>query len=119
MSCVGRMEGGQLGVEFTPQQLEDTTLIRYDEYGKPRICHRPTPASIMDVVDVGRGTDHTIFITREGGGYSTRLGSQTQLGLDSEDDQDVAQVMTEKSLAGQVLSWVDASGQFSVNAASN
>lgn len=115
----GRIDGGQLGIGFTPEQLEDTTLTRYDEYGKPRICLRPVPVSIGKVVDVGCGTDHTIFITREGKGYSTGFGSQGQLGFGYEDDQDVVQEMAGKSLKDEVLTWAAAGGQFSAIAATS
>lgn len=115
----GRIDGGQLGVRFTPEQLKDATLIRYDEYGKPRICLRPVFVPIKDVVDVGCGTDHTIFITREGKGYSSGFGSQGQLGLGSEDDQDVAQEIVGKNLKDRVLTWASAGGQFSAIAATS
>ena len=115
----GRMDGGQLGIGFTPQQLEDTALIRHDEYGKPRICLRPTPVPGLSgsTVNVGCGTDHTIFITRDGKGYATGFGSQGQLGLGSEDDQTVAQEMMGKGIKDKVLTWAAAGGQFSVIAA--
>lgn len=82
-------------------------------------CLRPVPVSIRDVVDVGCGTDHTIFITREGKGYSTGFGSQGQLGLGFEDDQDVVQEMVGKSLKDRVLTWASAGGQFSAIAATS
>jgi len=46
----GRMDGGQLGIAFSPEQLEDTDLIRYDERKQPRICLLPTRVPGIGVV---------------------------------------------------------------------
>lgn len=43
----GRIDGGQLGISSTPEQVEDATLIRRDERNKPRICLHP--AAVLDV----------------------------------------------------------------------
>ena len=115
----GRLDGGQLGIAFTPEQLQDSNLIRYDERNKPRICLRPTP-----VLGIGRfshvacGTDHTIFVTRkEGTAYATGFNSQDQLELGHEDDVEVAQLIKGKDLKDRKLIWAGAGGQFSVVAA--
>lgn len=114
----GRLDGGQLGIKFTAEQLEDTTLIRYDEYEKPHICLRPTAVpDIGDVVHVGCGTDHTIFINKQGNGFATGFGSSGQLGLGSEDDHEVAQRMCGKKVEERALLWASAGGQFSIVAA--
>ncbi|KND88525.1 Protein pim1 [Tolypocladium ophioglossoides CBS 100239] len=88
----GRIDGGQLGINFTTEQLGDEDLIRYDERNKPRICLRPTKVpTIGDAVYVACGTDHTLFINKEGSAYATGIGSSGQLGLGSDDDVDVVQ----------------------------
>jgi regulator of chromosome condensation len=114
----GRLDGGQLGVSFSPEQLQDTSLIRYDERNKPRICLRPTPVpGIGKVSHVACGTDHTLFVTREGTAYATGFNSQGQLGLGGEDDVEVAQHIKGKALKDRVVTWAGAGGQFSVVAA--
>lgn len=110
----GRLDGGQLGVGFSPEQLRDDSLIRHDERNKPRICLRPTPVpGLGEVSFVACGTDHTIFITREGTAYSTGFNSQGQLGLGDEDDVEVARPIKSKAVKDMVLTWAGAGGQFS------
>ncbi|KAM0427594.1 hypothetical protein ACHAPT_007555 [Fusarium lateritium] len=114
----GRMDGGQLGIDFTTEQLEDPATIRRDEYDKPRICLRPTLVpGIGHVVDVGCGTDHTIFINQSGQGYSAGFGTVGQLGLGIEDDETVAKCLEGKQVKGKLLIWAGAGGQFSIAAA--
>ncbi|KAI5864013.1 putative Ran exchange factor Prp20/Pim1 [Durotheca rogersii] len=111
----GRIDDGQLGIAFTPEQLHDSTLIRYDDRSKPRICLRPTAIpNIQDVVHVACGTDHTIFIDRVGSAYSTGYGFQGQLGLNSTDDVKIAQRITGRNVKDRLLTWAGAGGQFSV-----
>ncbi|KAJ6780383.1 hypothetical protein PWT90_03527 [Aphanocladium album] len=112
----GRMDGGQLGIEFTPDQLSDATLIRRDERNNPRICLRPTRVPHIGVAAyVACGTDHTIFVNREGKAFSTGIGTCSQLGLGSDDDVDVAKaVRMEKGQQDRVLCWAGAGGQFSM-----
>jgi regulator of chromosome condensation len=114
----GRLDGGQLGMTFSSEQLQDASTIRHDERGKPRICLRPVPVpSIGEVSHVACGTDHTIFITREGTAYATGFNSQGQLGLGHEDDVEAAQLIRGKALKDKVLTWAGAGGQFSIVAA--
>jgi regulator of chromosome condensation len=114
----GRLDGGQLGIAFTPEQLRDGGLIRHDERGKPRICLRPTAVpGIGGVRHVACGTDHTVFVTREGTAYSTGFNSGAQLGLGDYEDVEVARLVRGKALDGRVLTWAGAGGQFSVIAA--
>ncbi|KAM5343227.1 hypothetical protein ACJ41O_014193 [Fusarium nematophilum] len=111
----GRMDGGQLGIEFTPEQLNDEDTIRHDERGNPRICLRPTKVPhIGRAVHVACGTDHTVFVDDGGRAYTTGIGSSGQLGLGKDDDVDVAREVRGKDLKGRVLSWAGAGGQFSV-----
>lgn len=114
----GRLDGGQLGIQFSPEQLQDATLIRQDEYGKPRICLRPTAVrNLGRIVHVACGTDHTIFIDEKGRGYATGFGSSGQLGLGSEEDQPVPKRLRGKTVDGRTLVWAGAGGQFSIVAA--
>jgi regulator of chromosome condensation len=112
------LDGGQLGVSFSAEQLQDTSLICHDERNKPRICLRPTPVpGIGKVSHVACGTDHTLFVTREGTAYAAGFNSQGQLGLGGEDDVEVAQLIKGKALKDRVVTWAGAGGQFSVVAA--
>ncbi|KAI0867677.1 regulator of chromosome condensation 1/beta-lactamase-inhibitor protein II [Hypoxylon argillaceum] len=93
----GRIDAGQLGVAFTPEQIQDESHIRCDDRGKPRTCLRPTTVPIMeDVAHVACGTDHTLFITKAGAAYSSGFGFSGQLGLASNDDVNVATLITSK-----------------------
>ncbi len=113
-----RLDGGQLGITFSSEQLQDPSLIRHDERGRPRICLRPVPVpGIGEVSHVACGTDHTIFITRGGTAYATGFNSQGQLGLGHEDDVEAAQLIQGKALKDKVLTWAGAGGQFSIVAA--
>lgn len=114
----GRIDGGQLGIEFTEEQLSDTSVVRRDERDKPRICLRPTAVShIGPIVHVGCGTDHTVFIGADGSGYATGFGSLGQLGMGTDDDVDVARRVRGKDVKPRVLKWAGAGGQFSAVAA--
>jgi hypothetical protein len=66
---------------------------------------------------VACGTDHTIFITREGTAYATGFNSQGQLGLGHEDDVKAVQLIQGKALKDKILTWAGAGGQFSIMAA--
>ncbi|TWU72319.1 Regulator of chromosome condensation [Metarhizium rileyi] len=111
----GRLDGGQLGIDFSQSQLDDEHLVRRDEYNKPRICLRPTAVpKVGDVVHVACGTDHTIFIDKEGVGYATGFGSVGQLGLGNEDDSNTAQRIRGKDIKGRKLVGAAAGGQFSI-----
>ncbi|KAK8926875.1 Protein pim1 [Metarhizium anisopliae] len=116
----GRMMEGQLGIEFTPEQLQDSTLVRCDERNKPRICLRPTIVPTMahqQVTHVACGLDHTILIDKPGNAYSTDYGFQGQLGLNSSDDVKVFQRITDKRIKGELI-WAGAGGRFSIVAES-
>lgn len=110
----GRMDGGQLGIEFMPEQLADETLFRRDERGKPRICLVPTAVpGLGKVVQVGCGTDHTIIINDEGKAFSTGFGTQNQLGLGQDEDVFVATQIKGKAINDEKFVWAGAGGQFS------
>lgn len=111
----GRIDDGQLGIAFTPEQLDDTTLIRYDERNKPRICLRPTAIpDIQQFIHVACSSDHTLLIDLLGNAYSTGYGFQGQLGLNSNDDVKVVQRITGRNVKDRQLTWAGAGGQFSV-----
>ncbi|KAH8911929.1 RCC1/BLIP-II [Coniochaeta sp. PMI_546] len=111
----GRIDGGQLGVEFTADQLADETLVVRDESGKPRICTRPVPVShIGEVAYASCASGHTIFITKEGKAYSAGFGFMGQLGHGDEEDVEVARQIEAKAVRDKVLTWAGAGGQFSL-----
>ncbi|KAM0254693.1 hypothetical protein ACHAQJ_006544 [Trichoderma viride] len=100
---------------LSPQQLQEEALIRQDEYGKPRICLRPTVVPNLDqIIHVACPT---IFINGKGRGYATGFGVSGQLGLGSEGDQFVSQGLRGKALDKRILVWADAGAQYSVVAA--
>ena len=63
---------------------------------------------------VACGTDHTIFINKEGVGFATGFGSVGQLGLGNEEDADTVQRMRGKDIKGRKLIGAAAGGQFSI-----
>ncbi|KAI1294051.1 regulator of chromosome condensation 1/beta-lactamase-inhibitor protein II [Xylaria venustula] len=111
----GRIDAGQLGVAFTPEQIQDENHIRCDDRGKPRICLRPTAVpTVEQAVHVACGTDHTIFINKSGAAYSSGFGFQGQLGLASNDDVEVATLIGGKAIKSSVLIRAGAGGNVSV-----
>ncbi|EFY85859.1 Regulator of chromosome condensation family protein [Metarhizium acridum CQMa 102] len=116
----GRIIEGQLGIDFAPEQLRDSTLIRFDERDKPCICLRPTiipTTQHQQVTHVACGSDHTILIDQPGNAYSTGYGFQGQLGLNSNDDVKVFQRITDRRIKDKLI-WAGAGGQFSIVAES-
>lgn len=111
----GRIDDGQLGIAFTPEQIQDSTLIRCDEHDKPRICLCPTAiTAVQKVAYAACGTDHTVFIDQAGNAYATGYGFQGQLGLGSNDDVKEAQRITGKYVKDMPLTWTGAGAQFSI-----
>lgn len=111
----GRIDGGQLGIDFGADQLADESLVLRDERNKPRICARPVAVThIGKVSHVSCGTDHTVFINKDGKAYSAGFGSMGQLGLGDEDEVSVARMIEGKALRDRVLTWTGAGGQFSL-----
>ncbi|KAJ2960783.1 hypothetical protein NQ176_g11036 [Zarea fungicola] len=111
----GRLDGGQLGLRFSEEQITNKNQVRCDERGKPRICLVPTAVSGLGTVShVACGTDHTLFINKDGHAFSTGFGSEGQLGLGADDDVDVAQQIQGKHIKDQTISWAGAGGQFSM-----
>jgi regulator of chromosome condensation len=114
----GRLDCGQLGINFTPEQLRDAHLIRHDERNKPRICLGPSPVPTLPKVSyVACGSDHTIFVTEAGRAYSTGFNSNGQLGLGHDDDYDVPQRIKSQLLELNKPTWAGAGGNFSMVAA--
>ncbi|KAL6825423.1 hypothetical protein J3E69DRAFT_380624 [Trichoderma sp. SZMC 28015] len=95
----GRLDGGQLGIQFSAQQLRDELLIHQDEHGRPRICLRPTAVlNLGQVNHVACGINCTVFIDEKGRAYAIESGSSGQLGLGSEADQSVPQGLHRKMI---------------------
>ncbi|KAI0974987.1 regulator of chromosome condensation 1/beta-lactamase-inhibitor protein II [Xylaria arbuscula] len=111
----GRIDAGQLGVAFTPEQIQDETHTRCDDRGKPRICLRPTAVpNIKIAVHVACGTDHTIFVDKFGLAYSSGFGFQGQLGLASNDDVEMATLIEGKTVENFVFKRAGAGGNVSI-----
>ncbi|KAK5997813.1 Guanine nucleotide exchange factor SRM1 [Cladobotryum mycophilum] len=108
----GRIDGGQLGIDFTSEQLKDDALIRRDERGSPRICLRPTTVPNMrKAIFVGVGARHTVIIDDEGVGYATGVGNVGQLGIGTDDDADVPTRLKGLAIRAVHLNWAGGGGQ--------
>lgn len=113
----GRLDGGQLGIDFPPELLADKRYIRSNERGRPCICLVPARIPTLGpVAHVACGTDHTLFINGYNMVFATGFGSEGQLGLGDDKDVHSAKCVEfkGKSLEGQSFWWVGAGGQFSV-----
>lgn len=111
----GRIDGGQLGWDFSAEQLADEGLVVRDERDRPRICTRPVAVPhIGEAVWASCGTEHTIFVTRDGRALSTGFGTMGQLGLGGDGDVHVAQVIDGKAVRKRVLTWSGCGGQYSM-----
>lgn len=88
MPRLGRVDGGQLGIHLTPEQLQSIHLIRFDDRGNPLHCLRRIQH--RQAAHVAYGTNHSIFVNRDGHAFATGLGSEGQVGLGSGDDVSVA-----------------------------
>ncbi|KAM7207013.1 Regulator of chromosome condensation 1/beta-lactamase-inhibitor protein II [Rhypophila sp. PSN 637] len=115
----GRMDCGQLGIEFTQQQLANDDLIRRGELrNEPRICLLPMRIAVPgleSVASVACGIDHTIFVSEAGKAFSAGFGSRGQLGLGGEEDEvTVAKLINAKSVRDVKLVMAAAGGNFSV-----
>lgn len=110
----GRMDLGQLGIKFTPEQVQDDSIIRCDARNSPRICLRPVPIpQLGNATYVACGTDHTIGIA-DGAAHAMGFGEGGQLGLGSYDDKAVAERIRKGDASKRVLTWAGAGGQFSI-----
>ena len=110
----GRMDVGQLGNDFTPEQRQDEKLLRRGIQGRPQVCAKPLLVpGVGQVVNVACGVDHTLFVNTDGKAFSTGFGFNGQLGHRSENDLDVA-----KEVKGGVrdmrVSQARAGGHFSI-----
>jgi regulator of chromosome condensation len=111
----GRIDGGQLGIAFSAEQVADKTLVVRDERDKPRICTRPVPVfHIGEAAYAGCASGHSIFINKEGRAFSAGFGFMGQLGHGDEEDVEVARKIEGKAVRDKVLTWAGAGGQFSL-----
>lgn len=110
----GRMDIGQLGVDFAADQLNDDSLFLRDSRNIPRVCLKPVAVThIGKVCAVACGNDHTLFLNNESAIFSAGFGDSGQLGHGSDDDEKVArQVQAKRPFSGGV--W--AGGNFSMAA---
>lgn len=111
----GRMDTGQLGIEFTAEQLNDESLIQRSITKQPQLCIKPTLVPrIGYAAFVACGSDHTIFVDADGKVYSSGFNLNGQLGLDSTDDVPVAQQIIHGSISKESISCAGAGGRFSM-----
>ncbi|KAK2596932.1 hypothetical protein N8I77_012813 [Diaporthe amygdali] len=114
----GRLDGGHLGLKLAQEQLDDPKLVRWDEYGKPRILLQPLAVpGIGDAAHVACSTGHAVFVNREGRAFAAGYGFQYQLGNGTNEDSEIATEVKAKVLKDIKLTWCGAGGQFSMVAA--
>ena len=111
----GRMDSGQLGMQFTNAQLADPKIIRRDGHGRARICLQPTLLKGVDKLwYVACGSEHTIFSSHNGAPYASGSNPQRQLGLGHMNDVHVATRIQGAEIGSHRFGWVGAGGQFSM-----
>jgi regulator of chromosome condensation len=112
-SCLtwGRVDGFQTGLKL--DTLPDDDLIR-DARNNPKILTMPTQVPGLDAVCGAAGTDYSIAVTRDGHAYSWGFGDGYRTGQGTDDDIEVARLMTGKAIAEKRIVWAGAGGQFSV-----
>lgn len=113
----GRLDGGQLGIKLTKEQLDDPKVTRRDEYGRPGIVLSPVQVSdVWHVVHASCSSRHTILVTQETKAFSTGYANGFKLGNGSEDDDvEVASEIKAKALRElEQLAWCETGGQFSM-----
>lgn len=114
----GQMDCGELGIDFTPEQLRKESLIRRDQRNRPRICLWPTVVPHMDkVAHAACGTDHTLLVAQDGNAFSSGFGSQGQFGLSSGDDVEIVQFIVNEYIEEEFMTWAGAGRQSSMIAA--
>lgn len=112
----GRLDGGQLGIKLTQEELDDPKITRRDEYGRPGIVLRPVQVSnVGHVVHASCSSRHTIFVNQEAKTFSSGYANGYKLGNGSEDDDvEVATEIKAKALRElKGLTWCGTGGQFS------
>lgn len=113
----GRLDGGQLGIELSQEELDDPKVTRRDEYGRPGIVLQPVQVSdVGHVVHASCSSRHTIFVNQEAKTFSCGYANGFKLGNGSEDDDvEVASEIKAKALRElKGLTWCGTGGQFSM-----
>ncbi|KAK2599077.1 hypothetical protein QQS21_005483 [Conoideocrella luteorostrata] len=115
----GRIDDGQLGIDFAREHLQNSTQdsmhIRYDDRNRPRICLRPAVIpTVQQVAHVACSSDHTIVLDQAGNAYSSGFNSQGQLGHGSDKDVVVMKRIEGLTAENGPLTWAGAGGQFSM-----
>ncbi|KAF1812923.1 RCC1/BLIP-II [Eremomyces bilateralis CBS 781.70] len=110
----GRMDGGQIGIDFQAATLEDEEMIRKNESGKPKILLQPMALPNLRAKQVCCGPDHTLVVTTEGKAYSTGFNANYQLGIGNDDDVTTMTLIDNTAVRERSLNWAGAGGQFSV-----
>jgi regulator of chromosome condensation len=125
----GRCDGGQMGITRTslnPRHVM-TTLFKtaeqiQQETGQPadvntyKILTTPTPVPTLEkkAVFAAAGSDHTIFIDKDGRAYSTGFNSTYQCGQGHDRDIYTATMIQNTATKEEKLVWAGAGGQYSV-----
>lgn len=96
----GRLDGGQLGIKLTKEELDDPKMTRPDEYGRPGIVLKPVQVSdIGPVVHASCSSRHTIFVNAENKTFFSGYANGFKLGNGSDnDDIEVASEVKAKAL---------------------
>lgn len=113
----GRLDGGQLGIKLTKEELDDPKVTRRDEFGRPGIVLKPVQVSdVGHVVHASCSSRHTIFVNQQTKAFSSGYANGFKLGNGSEDDDvEVASEIKAKALRElKGLTWCGTGGQFSM-----
>lgn len=109
----GRVDGGQLGMDISGLPPDEPALVMV-ERGKPRILLSPTPLPIQGCVHAAAGPDHNIVITVDGKAYAWGFNANSQCGLGTDEDIQLATLIDGCKIRNKKLSWAGAGGQYSM-----
>jgi regulator of chromosome condensation len=107
----GRVDGFQVGIKL--DALPAAHLIR-DMRGNPKILTMPTAVPGIKAVHGVAGTDYSIAVTREGTAFSWGFGDSYRTGQGTDEDIEVATLMSGEEIVGKKIVWAGAGGQFSM-----
>ena len=108
----GRMDGSQMGLDFSKLPLNDPSKVILDSRGNPRILLHPTALPIPPCVHVAAGSDNNFAVTAEGKTYSWGFNATYQCGQGTHDDIEVARLMNGKQIRDEKIIWAGAGGQY-------
>lgn len=115
----GRMDGNQLGIDFSQLPLDDPKKVVSDGRGKPRILLDPTALPFTQkTICASAGTDHNVVVTDDGKAWVWGFNANLQCGTGFDKDVPVATALQADSLQNEKLCWAGAGGQYSMVAGS-